>query len=47
MCIRDRINMDGSEDDILWKDSSYESDSSTNSQDELGEEEGNEGDHWN
>ena len=38
-------NMDGSEDDTLWKDSCYESDSSTNSEDELGEEE-NEDNDW-
>ena len=41
-------NMDGSEDDILWKDySRYESDSSTSSEDELGEEEENEDDDGN
>ena len=40
--------MDESEDDILWKDySSYESDSRTNSEYELGEEEENEDDDWN
>ena len=40
-------NMDRSEDDIFWKDSSYESDSITNSEDELGVEEENEADDWN